>query len=236
MSDPMMTASRAYHRFARLAAHADRARPTRLDGWSVGDLVDHVAWGAAMEADAVRTAVGARGDASVDSATPDLNRAVAAFDRAAHLGADPAVPVAVPAATVAMAYAGNLFAFEAALHASDLAHALTGTDPVLDDAELAACEVVVGPMLDLIAGTAPLSETGSDVVIDLVGLDRPIRLSAVGGAWHRGAPDQQPATTTLTGSRQDLILFVCGRADTSTLQVTGVREHAARFKAWFPGP
>ena len=44
------------------------------------------------------------------------------------------------------------------------------------------------------------------------------------------------STTTLTGSRQDLVLFVCGRADASTLQVTGAGEHAARFKAWFPGP
>ncbi len=231
----MAAASAAYRRLAERARTADPDLPTRLTGWSVGDLVDHVAWGAAMEAAAVRAVAGLP---AADPVSPSLVEAVTAFEQAAGLQVDPAAAVVLPAGTVPFAYAAPLFAFEAAVHSADLDHALTGEDPPLSADELSACAVVIGPMLDLLASTAPVGE----VVIDLVGLGDGIRLSTNGtedgaaGAWQQSVPDGRRAATTLTGSAQDVVLFASGRIGANRLQVRGEAEHAERFKAYFPGP
>lgn len=225
----MRTAIAAYQRFSARCPEADRDRPTWLDGWTAGDLIDHVTWGAAMQAAAVRSAAGLP---ATDPVGPTVEEAIAAFEQAAEIRVDPGIPVTLPGGTVPMAYAAALFAFEAALHAADLEHALTDHVSPFTDEELTACEVVIGPMLDLIASTTPTD----DVVIDLIGLGDGIRLSEATGVWRRGVPDERPATTTLTGSSRDLVLFVCGRTDASALRVEGDAEHSHRFKAYFPGP
>lgn len=225
----MATARAAYRRFADRAADADPARRTRLRGWTVGDLVDHVVWAAGMEAAALRAAAGGE----PPGPAPDtLDDAVTAFERASRQPIDPAAVVVLPAGSAPAAYAAQLFAFEAAMHAADLDHALDGEAPALTDDELLACEIVVGPLLDLLATVVP----EDDVVIDLVGLGDGIRLSAAGGAWSRGLPDHRPATTTVSGSPHDLVLFVSGRQDATALRVQGAGEHARRFKTYFPGP
>ncbi|MDQ6522119.1 maleylpyruvate isomerase family mycothiol-dependent enzyme [Nocardioides sp. LHD-245] len=225
----LRTASTAYRRFADRCRGVEPTLPTRLSGWTVADLVEHVAWGAAMEAAALRTAAGLPASAPE---RPDLARAIAAFERAADLEVAPTAPVALPAGTVPLAYAAPLFAFEAALHAADLEHALSRRDRPLGAPELEACSVVVGPMLDLLAATVP----EEDAVIDLVGLGDGIRLSATGGSWHRGEPDGRAATTTVAGTAHEVIMFVAGRIDATRLDVRGRAEHARRFKTYFPGP
>lgn len=226
--DPMGTAILAYRRFADRAAGAHRAGPTRLAGWTIGHLVDHVTWGAAMEATALRAT---RGRSAVEPRT--LADAVDAFEDAAlttEVGA--ATPVILPAGTVPFAYAAALFAFEAALHDLDLRHALGEDDAELTASELTACTTVVGPMLDLIASEAPEQE----VTIDLVGLGDGLRLRASDGRWQRTMPAGGPATTTVTGRPRDLVLFACGRLTASALDVQGEPLHATRFKSYFPGP
>lgn len=224
----MRTAAAAYRRFAESAEQADPELPTRLADWRVRDLVDHVTWGAAMEAAAVRTARGL----AADPVGPGLAGAVTAFERAARLEVEPELPVTVPAGTVPAGFAAALFTLEAAIHDADLTHALTGHQPKLGAEELAACEVVIGPMLDLVGGDVP----DDGVVIDLIGLGDGIRLSAVRGSWHRGVPDERPATTTLVGDAQGIVLFACGRLDARELLVQGREEHVRRFKEYFPGP
>ncbi|MDT0200722.1 maleylpyruvate isomerase family mycothiol-dependent enzyme [Nocardioides sp. AE5] len=232
MTGHLTTAITAYRRFAAHASSADPTVDTRLAGWRVDDLVEHVTWGAAMEADALGAALG---EAPGPAPAPDLPGAVAAFAdvaaRVAGANLDPESPVALPAGTVPMAYAAPLFAFEAALHASDLAHAL-GEDDTLGAAELAACAVVVGPMLDLLATGSPAEPT----VIDLIGLGDPIRLSATGRAWRRSTPDSNPATTTIRGTAHQITLFACGRIGADDLHVDGDPGPARRFKEFFPGP
>ncbi len=225
----MRTATAAYQRFSDRSIGVDLDRATRLTDWNVGDLVEHVAWGAAMEAAAVRSAAGVP---AMDPIGSTVEEAIAAFAQAADLVLDPAALVTLPAGTVPMAYAVPLFIFEAALHAADLEQALSGREPSFSAEELTACEVVIGPMLELIASEVP----GDDVVIDLIGLGAGIRLSESDGRWHRSLPDEGPASTTLLGSPRDLVLFVCGRTDATALQVRGAPEHAHRFKTYFPGP
>jgi len=236
VGDAMRTAAAAYRRFAERAARTDCERATSLAGWTVGDLIDHVAWGAAMEASAVRAAVGLP-----TAGAPTLDEAVAVFCATAELDVDAGAPIALPAGTVPFGYAAPLFAFEAALHDLDLARALGSgaastdaalTDAELTDAELAACEIVLGPMLDLVAGPAP--EHG--VTIDLLGLGAGVRLRAVDGGWRRAVPDGQPPTTTVVGSAQDVVLFACGRIGADAVEIRGERQHAERFKTYFPGP
>ncbi|WGX98421.1 maleylpyruvate isomerase family mycothiol-dependent enzyme [Nocardioides sp. L-11A] len=232
VEDSLRTASTAYRRFADHCRGAESTLPTRLSGWTVAELVEHVAWGAAMEAAALRAAAGLP---APDPERPDLAGAIAAFAQAATLEIDPTTAVALPAGIVPLAYAAPLFAFEAALHAADLEHALTRRDRPLDGAELAACSLVVGPMLDLLATRVP----AEDVVIDLVGLGDGIRLSATGGTgggWHRGEPDGRAATTTVVGTAHEVVMFVAGRIDPTRLDVRGSAEHARRFKSYFPGP
>lgn len=183
-----------------------------------------------MEAAAIRVAAGEPVSAA-ETDEADLDEAVADFVRAASLPVEPAVPVVLRAGTVPMGYAAPLFAFEAALHAADLADALTGAAPPLSPDELTACGAVVGPMLDLIASTAP-----DGVVIDIVSESDRIRLTGNEGTWHRGTPSERPATTTIEGSLHELVLFLCGRTGTTSLRVTGDRLHAERFKIYFPGP
>lgn len=238
VGEALATASAAYRRFADRARGADRARSTRLSGWTVGDLVDHVTWGAAMEADAVRSAlglpgrgvVGVGGNGPADSSA--LEDAVATFADVATLDVAADTAVVLPAGTVPAAYAGPLFAFEAALHDLDLAHALGDGAAALSASELGACEVVVGPMLDLVARPAPAEE----ITIDLLGLGEGLRLRTADGGWQRAVPDDRPATTTVRGSAQDIVLFTCGRLGVDAVSVVGDQRHAERFKDHFPGP
>jgi len=223
------TAHAAYQRFADRVSRADRDQPTRLEGWTVGDLADHVTWGAAMEAEAIRVIAGGAG---VDTVEGDLAAAVGAFEQIIDVDVPAETMVTVPAGTVPLAFAAPLFAFEAALHASDLEHAL-GEDARLRAEELDACAVVIGPMLDLVA-TMPPAEP---IALDLVGLGEGIRLMARDGVWRRGVPDRAVgATTTVSGTADDIVLFAAGRVAADALEVSGDRTHAERFKQYFPGP
>lgn len=223
----MAIATAAYRRFAALAEDADPNAPTGLADWRVADLIDHVVWGASMEAAAVRTAAGLPPMTVADS----LGGAISAFTESATLDLAPDAILRLAAGSVTWSFAAPLFAFEAALHTHDLAHAL-GTATELTPSELAACTVVLGPMLDLIAGPTP--EVG--VRIDLIGLGSGIRLTATVDGWQRDVPTHDAATTIITGSPAQIVLFASGRAAPDAVQVSGERTHAEAFKTYFPGP
>lgn len=240
--DHLHTARSAYARFVALAEQAvDPEAPTRLRDWNVSDLIAHVTWGMSVEASALMGgAPGRREEASLD-----LAAALVLFERASRTALADNTMVALPAAEVPFAYAAPLFAFEAALHAADLAHAI-GEDHRLSDAEVAACRDVMGPMLDLVAATTQSIDRGDLVDIDLIisaedgREEETIRLSASEQGWQRGVPGQRAAagqaTTTLSGDVRSVILFVTGRIGADALQVAGDPVHARRFKEYFPGP
>jgi len=226
----LSTAVGAYRRFVDRSRGVDPSAPTRLAGWVVRDLIDHVGWAAAMEADAVRTAVGL----PIAGRSTDLGESVDSFARICDVIITPDTPITIPAGTVPAGFAAPLFAFEAALHAADLDDAAGGDASMTPD-EVDACGLVVGPMLDLLAAQVP----DDAVVIDLVGLEVAVRLTADPGrgAWVRGTPDPgSAATTTISGSAEQIVLFAAGRIDASALRVDGVTAHADHFKRYFPGP
>ncbi|MFS3130055.1 hypothetical protein ACLM5J_16765 [Nocardioides sp. Bht2] len=227
----LATAAAGYRRFADRAATAPRGLATRLGGWNVGALIDHVCWGSAMEAAALCAAAGRH--APTDSRS--LEDAVAAFTDAARIPIAASSAVTLPTGTVPAAFAAQLFAFEAALHDLDLAEALGATGTALSADELLACQVVLGPMLDLLGGASPHHAPPGEVTIDLIGLGDGLRLAASGGIWHRSVPTGR-ATTTVTGSPDEIVLFACGRLSADDVEVSGERQHAERFKTYFPGP
>lgn len=240
VEEHLRTALSGYRRIeARAAAldAADRQRGTRLTGWTAADLLEHVTWAAAMQASAVLSATG-----TPDGGGPagqDLAGAVDLLERASRAQLSPQASLALPDGTVPGAFAAALFAFEACVHHADLVHAVDGRDPDFTPDELAACSVVLGPMLHLLATRAapagPPGHPGDDLVIDLLGL-ADTRLTRRDGRWHVGVPGVAAPDTTVRGTPDQVVLFACGRLDTSHLQVSGDASHAYRFKTWFPGP
>lgn len=231
---PLSVALAAYRRFVDLATGfgpADPDRPTRLAGWRVGDLVDHVAWGMSMEADALRRAT------MTDPVAADgLVAGLDAFAVAIEGLDDPELLVPLPTGTVPLAFAAPLFALEAAVHASDLADAL-GVDAGLDADELAAALPAVTGALGFLGalGERP---------------DAPVRLALRGGTlgwdlvWDgewgvtEECGDTRPGDhdAVVTGPDEEVFLCVLGRTPVRSLRIAGDADLAGRLKAWFPGP
>lgn len=251
LEQAIRTTLAGYERFGALVedlVDEDLDLPTRLEGWSVQDLVAHVARGQAMEADAARRAVA--GDTSLAGAdeVPStasfgaLNGALkkghkdlsSALPDVAEL--DPATQVTIPAGALPLPGALTLFAVEAGLHASDLAHALDQPHQLRED-EVAACVALLRPLLGLSAGHGATASAGTSIELD--GETFTERWAAHGSAWAPGeALGDGSATVTVSGSDEALMLFVYGRIEhtDSRLTLSGAPDTAARFKEFFPGP
>lgn len=231
----------------RLAALDDAAWsvPTRCAGWAVADLVAHTVWGVSMEADAVagaraRRSAPAEGTVLAASAGPGalrdgLGAAVARL--LAEVGeVDPddlAASAPMPYGPVPLPMALTVFAMEAGVHASDLAHAL-GSDDVLVADVVAATATSMAAFLPALAVTGAGAPPGA--VLAVAGPSVDLRAAARDGAWTVD-PDAEP-TATVRGSDSDALLFLLGRiaADHPGLEVHGDLGLVARFKEYVPGP
>ena len=108
--------------------------PTRLAGWSVEDLARHVHWGVTLEENGLAlagegragTAAGNNLAGPTEEIVPALRTAAASLvDRLEQLHEPLSGAVSMPYGELPMGLTVPLFVMEAAMHRSDLAHALS---------------------------------------------------------------------------------------------------------------
>lgn len=247
-----------YQRFAAMLTDpgpVDFERPTRLAGWTVRDLVAHVAWGQTMEAESLRQALGEAADVPLDQVGPsvepavlvaalhrghaELNRSVESIAEAVADHPDGAGQLGhlrLPTSALSAPAAALLFAVEATTHAADLAEAL-GIPHILTPDALTAC---IGFTVPLLGFTGSLGG-GANVGTTLALRGRRLNVRAIRHEQHwRFETDSshQTADATVAGSDEALVLFTLGRlrVDSDQLAVTGNADLASRFKEFFPGP
>jgi len=226
--------------------------PTRLPGWSVADLARHIHWGVTLEADGLglvgtdgtRRAHG-REHAGPAADLPDAVRAAVEtlVQRARALPDDAAAVVPMPYGDVPLAVALDVFVMEAAVHRSDLAHALAaaghpaaglaGPGDELTPATVASTAAFLQGWWDVLATGAPRPPAGTSIRLE--GTSTAVTSRFAAGAW---APFDGPATTTVRGDDSAVLLFALGRIplDDARLSVVGEGQHAARLKEYLPGP
>lgn len=178
---------------------------------------------------------------------------------------DPQVPappdpragvVPMPYGDVPLALALDVFTMEAAVHRSDIAHALGRPEgaTIAPDA-VPACVTFLGTYLGYF-GAAAQARPPDGTLLRLRGESFVLDARFASGAWsaatraaaagtdgHDGVPaivgDGTTApTTTLTGTDSAVLLVAYGRLplDAAPLAVGGDPEHAARLKEYLPGP
>lgn len=233
--------------------------PTRLDGWDVTGLARHAHWGMTLEAEALElAAANAAANAAASAGTPaddhDADRRArgiqhdgpvetlvpalrAARERLlAALAAAPTDPGAVapmPYGDLPMALALHIFVMEAAMHRSDLAHAL-GDDDRLHPGTHAAAAGVLQTLWGTLAAaalTAPPAGTG----FELRGEAVVIAAEYTPHGWAE--PTRAPAVV-IGGDDDAVLLAAYGRLPLTSprLRLQGDRELALRLKEFLPGP
>lgn len=229
------------------ASNDDWATRTRCTDWTVEDVARHIAWGQSFEAEAVTKALAGITDASlgrVVDASADRPGIVAAI-RANHaellaaldsvtedqLGA--LCPIGY--ADVPIAFAVNIFAFEAGVHGNDLGWALGDERPLPVDV-ITATAAVLGASWPGFAAAATRSPDGA------TGYRLASSNVAYQMAWDRGGwsydGDLPERTCRIDGDDSSILLFGLGRipADHPSIGVSGARELVDDFKVFFPGP
>lgn len=221
------------------------SKPTRLEGWTVRDLVEHLVWGQSLQADAwERLAAGDDGAAQAqpvtglgqDELAAALRNSADRFDHALSGLSDEQVAQGVcvmPYGTLPAVLVLHLAVMEAGVHGSDVAAAAGSPDelspPVVD-----ASAFVLGAMLPMLgSGGDGSAEPGTTIALGSPGFSVVTTRDADG--WQI-APDPSMATTTISGSDTEIVLFVLGRRSVDDVQVEGDTAPATKFKAWFPGP
>jgi uncharacterized protein (TIGR03083 family) len=219
----------------------------RCEGWGIADLVAHVAWGISMEADALSrmregisdpaTGVvqdpGAKREALLEVVTSARDQL---YNQLEQLTLDDMSKTApMPYGPTPVPFVLQVFVMEAGVHSNDLAAAMGQPEELAEDV-IAATAIVLGGSLPLLAQASkevPSSGityrlTGNNVSMDLANLD---------GGWMVGPIETEP-DCQISASDSDLILFAMGRitSEHTGLTITGDRDMAASFKAYFPGP
>jgi uncharacterized protein (TIGR03083 family) len=223
--------------------------PTRCAGWQVRDLIEHAVWGVSMEADAVRRArsgQGGRADGVTLAGPADtallveaLSEAVTdlVFELATGTDEDDARTVPLAAADVPWPLAVTIFAFEAAVHADDLAGALApdAPRPELEPDALRATAAFLTWFLPLMAPVGEPPAPGMAVRFAGDGGQVDFALTWDGSTWSRA---QAGAGLTIAGSDSDVARVALGRlpVDDFALRVSGDPAAAAQVKRWLPGP
>jgi uncharacterized protein (TIGR03083 family) len=227
-----------------ILSDADWSRPTRLAGWSIGDLARHLVGGRRMQTAAWRTLAG--GPATDDGEVGDEDDAVrealassaaALLDTLARTRDEQLGELlTMPYGTMPAAFVLLLAVMEAGTHASDLAAAVGRSDTlsaVVTDAAVGA----IAPSLPLLAASGE-GAPAEPVTIVLAG-EGAFEIAVSGGGsegWALLETTPARPTTTIAGSASDVVLFALGRRAASDLRVDGDLNGAERFKAWFPGP
>ena len=215
--------------------------PTALRGWTVEQLVRHVAEVATRQGEAYQRArldvsekpsdapVGVSTErlaAALTIASSFLADAVQGVDRTG----DPPVPM--PFAVVPASTADFLLLFEYGFHRFDLEHALHGSARLSPDV-LDTITALLGISVPAIA-TSDVRPPCAHITIE------PDARSAIFLSWTDGAwtTTDQPATDTWTvgGSPEAVVRFVFGRPTPDGELAVHPDEMATAFKTIFPGP
>lgn len=228
---------------------------TRLEGWTVEELARHVHWGMSLESDALELAAG---DGAIDDGTarrgavpgrraagetlegphgqivPALRRVRERLLRAvAAVPTGPATVLPMPYGDVPLELALRVFVMEAAVHRSDLAHAVGGDDRLATGTHAAAAAVLQAfwPALAADAVAAPPAGTG----FLLRGTSVSVEAEYDGAAWV--APTG-PHAVVISGDDDAVLLAGYGRVPVAAahVRVDGDRELARRLKEFVPGP
>jgi uncharacterized protein (TIGR03083 family) len=224
----------------------DWESPTRLPAWSVRNLARHIAYGQQLEAEAMRRArEGIPEAADVPTPGPDQGSTLAAIRRNHEqllAEMDRHTPESLGSAICPMYYgpvpgplAVNVWAFEAGIHANDLAAALGEDLPLASDVVQATATVLGAslPLLAMAATDRPASPVAFLLAGDTVRLD----LRYDGATWQPG-PCPAEETVRISGDDTAVLLFALGRIvlDHPGLAVSGSQGEARRFKDYAPGP
>jgi uncharacterized protein (TIGR03083 family) len=216
-------------------------RPTRCAGWTVADLVAHLAWGQRLEA--AGFAGGAAGQtepvelAAIPLDEPPVLRSSFAEGHAALdaeltalTDADLERLCPMPFGLAPAALLLQIVAMEVGVHGSDLADAVDRPGALADD--------VVDATATVLAVFLPALATGPDEGADyrFAGDGVDVRFRHDGTSWST-APADSAAAVTFRGSGSDLCLYLLGRGSVEErrLQVDGDLSAAARFRGIVPG-
>ncbi|MBI4884722.1 MAG: maleylpyruvate isomerase family mycothiol-dependent enzyme [Actinobacteria bacterium] len=231
---------------ARTLTTDDWARSV-LPGWSVLDMLDHVARALAQQAEAFER--GLRGELdppefpNPQAATPakvidDLVAGLDALQRAlAKLVPESmAALTPMPFGVIPTPVALQIAVVEYGMHRWDLERACGSPTYDLSDDVAAASIAMVPGLLPMLAGRTeqrpakPAAfQLASPVGAPIVVFD--------GEQWAPAEATDIP-TTVISGSASDLTMFYIGRLNASSAGITvaGSQADAEQFKQYFPGP
>ncbi len=219
--------------------------PTPCAGWTVRDLVAHLAWGQRLEGTGLAAMhAGSTTTIAVPPVTERDPAELVAALQAEHAfllaGIDAATEAdlhriaPMPFGPAPLALLLQVITNEVAIHGHDLLSALGTPRPVTSDAMRGVTATLTAFLPVLAAGGTPPPDP---VAFRLVGHEHfDVTLEWTGSAWQLGPADM--ATVTISGDDTAVALFALGRLDAAhpTLRIQGDRTAAERFKQHVPGP
>ncbi|MCK6210043.1 maleylpyruvate isomerase family mycothiol-dependent enzyme [Georgenia sp. EYE_87] len=184
--------------------------------------------------EASRVARGEPLEAPREQIVPALRSARARLLRAlAAAPSDPAAPVPMPYGDMPLAFALQIFVMEAAVHRSDLAHAVGVDDRLGPGTHAAAASVLQAfwPVLAADATAVPPAGTG----FLLRGASVSIEAEYDGAAW---AAPTGPHAVVISGDDDAVLLAGYGRlpVEAARVRIAGDVALARRLKEYVPGP
>jgi uncharacterized protein (TIGR03083 family) len=229
------------------ASNDDWATQTRCTDWTVEDLARHIAWGQSFEAEAVTKALAGITDVSlgrlvdVNADRPSIVAAIranhaellAALDSVTEEQLGALCPIGY--ANVPIAFAVNIFAFEAGVHGNDLGWALGDERPLPADV-ITATAAVLGASWPGFAAAARRAPAGA-IGYRLASSNVAYQMAWDGRNWSYDG-DLPERTCRIDGDDSSILLFGLGRipADHPSIGVSGARALVDDFKVFFPGP
>ncbi|PFG40601.1 uncharacterized protein (TIGR03083 family) [Georgenia soli] len=260
IDDAARLIGREWAAFLELLGGSSWDSPTRLAGWTVEDLARHVHWGMTLEADALEiaagsddghvdghggavhggTSVGERRAAGVDlegprdQIVPALRRARARLLAAlAAVPTEPGTVLPMPYGDVPLELGLQVFVMEAAVHRSDLAHAVGADGLLAPDAHAAAATVLQAFWPALAAAAVATPPPGTAFL--LRGTTVRVEVEYDGAGW---GPPSGPPAVVVSGDDDAVLLAGYGRVpmDAAPVRVEGDRALARRLKEFVPGP
>lgn len=212
---------------------------TRLAGWDVAALANHVAAVAWQQGEAFHRARMQIAEApsyvavkladpvdAIERATTHLRSGIDQLDATG----EPIVPL--PFAALPASFAAAVLLIEYGVHLNDLEHALGESTELRGPAADAVIELM-GAMLPGLASSGPDGPASFALRAES---RAPTSIAWRDGAWQ-SVPDGD-ADCTIEGSPSAIALFSLGRisADDPSLRVTGDAALGTAFKTFFPGP
>lgn len=226
----------------------DWRTPTRLEGWTVRDLAQHLVWGQQLQSEGWRRL----GQAS---ATPHVPEEVTTEDPGSIITelragndsflqrldnlteADLAGPCPMPYGVLPAGVVLQVAVMEAGVHRSDLEAALGGAGTTLEEDTLDAIFTLLpGTLAQMAMAADELPAPG--VALRLEVTDGPAFGLRRGEDGWAAAEEVNDASYSIRGAGSTIALFALGRIplEDPSLAVEGDLDLASRFKQHFPGP